>query len=42
MYRDPEAADRFCKALVTRCPGTELGRQATQKRWFPKRTDDPL
>jgi len=42
MYRDPDAADRFYKALVTRCPDTELGRKAAKKRWFPKLTDDPL
>jgi len=42
MYRDPDAADRFYKALVTRCPDTGLGRQAAKKRWFPKLTDDPL
>ena len=42
MYRDPKAADRFYKALATRCPKTELGRKAIEKRWFPKLTDDPL
>ena len=34
--RDPKAADRFYKALVTRCGGTSLGRQADRLRWFPK------
>ena len=33
--RDPQAADRFYKALVRRCGQTELGRQADQRRWFP-------
>jgi hypothetical protein len=33
--RDPEAADRFYKALVRRCGETELGREADRKRWFP-------
>ncbi len=42
MYRDPEAADRFYKALVTRCANTELGKRAAERRWFPKLTDDPL
>ncbi len=34
--RDPDAADRFYKALVLRCRGTELGRRADEVRWFPK------
>ncbi|HSZ58798.1 MAG TPA: hypothetical protein VK797_24225 [Tepidisphaeraceae bacterium] len=34
--QDPGAADRFYKALVTRCPHTELGRQAGKKKWFPE------
>lgn len=34
--QDPAAADRFYKAMVTRCPHTELGRQARQKKWFPE------
>jgi hypothetical protein len=34
-YRDPNAADRFYKALVTRCGTTELGKQAAARRWFP-------
>lgn len=33
--RDPQAADRFYKALVNRCPDTDLGRAARAKRWFP-------
>jgi len=33
--RDPKSADRFYKALVNRCPETELGRRADQLRWFP-------
>jgi len=34
--RDPQAADRFYKALVVRCGKTELGRSADKLRWFPK------
>ncbi|HUW58670.1 MAG TPA: hypothetical protein VMZ92_18685, partial [Planctomycetota bacterium] len=34
--RDPLYADRFYKALVLRCRGTELGREADRIRWFPK------
>jgi len=34
--RDPQAADRFYKALVNRCPDTDLGREAKRIRWFPK------
>lgn len=37
--KDPNAADRFYKALVNRCGKTELGRQADQKRWFPTLKD---
>jgi tetratricopeptide (TPR) repeat protein len=33
--RDPEAADRFYKALVRRCGKTEIGAFADQLRWFP-------
>lgn len=33
--RDPQAADRFYKALVRRCPATNLGQRAAAKRWFP-------
>lgn len=33
--RDPQAADRFYKALVNRCPDTDAGRVARAKRWFP-------
>ena len=33
--RDPQAADRFYKALVKRCGTTELGKAADKKRWFP-------
>lgn len=33
--RDPEAADRFYKALVLRCGETPLGREADRLRWFP-------
>ena len=34
--RDPQAADRFYKALVVRCGKTEMGREADKLRWFPK------
>ncbi len=34
--RDPQAADRFYKALVRRCGKTQLGREADKLRWFPK------
>jgi hypothetical protein len=34
-YLDPEAADRFYKALVRRCGATALGREADRRRWFP-------
>lgn len=33
--RTPQAADRFYKALVTRCPKTETGRSALALHWFP-------
>jgi len=33
---DPDAADRFYKALVRRCGKTYLGKQADRLRWFPK------
>ena len=32
---DPEAADRFYQAMVRRCAGTEEGKAAEEKRWFP-------
>ncbi len=34
--RDSKAADRFYKALVSRCGKTELGRQASAKHWLPE------
>jgi hypothetical protein len=34
--RDPQAADRFYKALVRRCRKTEMGALADKLRWFPK------
>ena len=34
--RNPNYADRFYKALVTRCGATELGKQAAQLKWFPR------
>lgn len=33
--RDPEAADRFFKLLVLRCPNTYLGKVANEINWFP-------
>jgi tetratricopeptide (TPR) repeat protein len=33
--RDPEAADRFYKAMVIRCGTTALGQEADQRHWFP-------
>jgi len=33
--RDPQAAQRFYRALVRRCGKTELGREAARLRWFP-------
>lgn len=33
--RDPQAADRFYKALVKRCDATALGKEADRRRWFP-------
>jgi LysM domain len=32
---DPEAADKFYKALVNRCRKTAIGAQADRMRWFP-------
>lgn len=33
--RDPNAADRFYKQLVVRCPETKLGKIAARLHWFP-------
>jgi tetratricopeptide (TPR) repeat protein len=33
--KDPDAADRFYKALVRRCGNTALGKEADRLRWFP-------
>jgi branched-subunit amino acid transport protein len=33
--RDPQAADVFYKALVRRCPKTDIGKEADRIRWFP-------
>jgi LysM repeat protein len=33
--RDPQAADKFYKALVRRCRKTVLGEEADEIRWFP-------
>jgi len=32
---DAKSADRFYKALVNRCGNTQLGKQASVKRWLP-------
>ena len=32
---DPKAADRFYKALTTRCRTTKLGQEAEKKKWLP-------
>jgi hypothetical protein len=37
--RNPQAADRFYKALVRRCGKTALGGEAERLRWFPKLPD---
>lgn len=39
--QDPKAADRFYKALVTRCAGTPLGQAADKLHWFPPLPPDP-
>jgi hypothetical protein len=33
--QNPKAADRFYKALVNRCPSTDLAKKAAQLKWFP-------
>ena len=33
---DPGEANRFYQALVIRCPGTALGKQAAARKWFPE------
>lgn len=40
-YSDPQAADRFYKALVNRCRQLPIGQEADKRRWFPK-TPPPL
>lgn len=37
--RDPKAADRFYRALVSCCGQTELGREAARVKWFPEVAD---
>ncbi len=39
-YGNPDAADRFYKALVIRCGNTKLGQQADKLRWFPRLPKD--
>jgi len=38
--KDPEAADRFYKALVRRNPNLLIAQQADELRWFPKEFTD--
>jgi hypothetical protein len=40
-HKDPMAADRFYKALATRCVETELGAEAARLHWFPKDRTSP-
>jgi len=40
--RDPNAADRFYKALVIRCGKTALGKKADERRWFPELPQEHL
>ena len=40
--QDPEAADRFYKAMVWRGWGTDLGTLADRNRWFPSAEDCAL
>ena len=40
MKKDPQAADRFYKALVRRNPNLLIAQQANQRRWFPKNFTD--
>ena len=37
---DPQAADKFYKALVNRCRKTAIGDQADKMRWFPVLDDN--
>jgi hypothetical protein len=37
--RDPKAADRFYRALVSCCGQTDLGREAARVKWFPEVED---
>ncbi len=34
--RDPQAADRFYKAMVRRCPNLPYAQEADELHWFPK------
>lgn len=40
--RDPKYADKFYKALATRCSETELGKRARAKHWFPDIKQDTI
>ncbi|MDB5328939.1 MAG: hypothetical protein JWP03_90 [Phycisphaerales bacterium] len=39
--KDPTAAERFYKALITRCGETKSGRAAKEKHWFPDPVNGP-
>lgn len=42
-YRDPKTADGFYRAIVIRCPQTQIGRHCSELHWFPPElswTDD--
>ena len=42
-YRDPKTADNFYRAIVIRCPQTQIGRRCSELHWFPPElpwTDD--
>ncbi len=39
-FKDYKYADKFYKALVNRCRKLPIGKEADEKRWFPKETYD--
>lgn len=42
-YRDPKTANDFYRAIVIRCPQTQIGRHCSELHWFPPElswTDD--
>lgn len=34
-FRDPKTADTFYRAIVIRCPKTEIGKRCSELHWFP-------